>query len=68
MITAITRVKWIDGVSMILELSVTVFEDGDVVSFDKKSSEMTCQNWQRESFEFHEQLCQRILSKTNKQS
>jgi hypothetical protein len=68
MITAITRVKWTDGVSMILESSVTVFEDGDIVSYDRKSSELSCQDWQRESFEFHEQLCQRILSKTNKQS
>ena len=52
---------------MTLESSVTVFEDGDLVSFDKESKKRSCgDNWQAESLRYHETLCQKILSKTAK--
>ena len=67
MIIAVTRVKSIDGTSMTLESSVTVFEDGDLVSFDKESKKLSYEgDWQAESLRYHETLCQKILSKTAK--
>jgi len=66
MIVAVTRVKSIEGTTMTLESSVTVFEDGDLVSFDKESKRLSCgQDWQVESLRYHETLNQRILSKTS---
>jgi hypothetical protein len=65
MIVAVTRVKSIEGTSMTLESSVTVFEDGDLISFDKESKKLSCgEDWQAESLKHHEDLCQKILSKT----
>jgi hypothetical protein len=62
MIIAITRVKAIDGTSMVLESSVSVFEDGDLVSFDKESKRLSCGgDWQAESLKHHENLCRKIL-------
>jgi hypothetical protein len=50
---------------MTLESSVTVFEDGDLVSFDKESKRLSCgEDWQVESLNHHENLCRKILSKT----
>ena len=50
-----------------LESSVTVFEDGDLVSFDKESKKLSCgEDWQTESLKHHESLCQKILAKTAK--
>jgi hypothetical protein len=67
MIIAVTRVKSIEGTTMTLECSVTVFEDGDLVSFDKESKKLSCgDNWQAESLRYRETLCQKILSKTAK--
>ena len=67
MIIAVTRVRSIDGMSMILETSATVFEDGDLVSFDKESKKLSCdEDWLAESLEYHETFCQKILSKTAK--
>ena len=65
MIVAVTRVKSIEGTSMVLESSVSVFEDGDLVSFDKESKKLSYEgDWQAESLRYHETLCQKILSKT----
>jgi hypothetical protein len=65
MIIAVTRVKSIDGTSMVLESSVSVFEDGDLVSFDRESKKQRCgEDWQAESLKHHEDLCRVILSKT----
>jgi hypothetical protein len=51
---------------MTLKSSVTVFEEGDLVSFDKESKRLSCgQDWQVESLRYHETLCQKILSKTS---
>jgi hypothetical protein len=67
MIIAVTPVQSVEGTTMILESSVTVFEDCDLVSFDKESKKLSCgDNWQAESLRYHETLCQRILSKTAK--
>ena len=67
MIIAVTRVKSIDGTTMTLESSITVFENDDLVSFDKESTELSCsEDWQAVSMKFHETLCQKILSKTAK--
>ena len=67
MIVAVTRVKSIEGTSMVLESSVSVFEDGDLVSFDKESKKLSYEgDWQAESLRYHETLCQKILSKTAK--
>jgi hypothetical protein len=64
MIVAVTRVKSIAGTTMILESSVTVFENDDLVSFDKGSKRLSCgEDWQAESLKFHEDLCRVILSK-----
>jgi hypothetical protein len=41
MIIAVTRVKSIEGTTMTLESSVTVFEDGDLASFDKESKRLS---------------------------
>jgi hypothetical protein len=66
MIVAVTRVKSIDGTLMTLESSVSVFEDGDLLSFDKESTELSRgEDWQVESLRYHETLCQKILSKTS---
>ena len=63
MIVAVTRVKSIEGTTMILESSVTVFENDDLVSFDKESKRLSYyDDWQAERY--HETLCQKILSKT----
>jgi hypothetical protein len=40
MIVAVTRVKSIEGITMTLESSVTVFENDDLVSFDKESKKL----------------------------
>ena len=65
MIIAITRVKLIDGTTMTLESSVTVFENDDLVSFDKESKSLSCgEDWQGESLKHHENLCRKILPKT----
>jgi hypothetical protein len=65
MIVAVTRVKSINGTSMTSESSVTVFEDGDLVSFDKESKTLSCgEDWRAESLKYHENLCRKILSKT----
>jgi hypothetical protein len=53
---------------MIRESSVTVIEDDDIVSYDRKSSEMSCRDWEHDSMRFHEKLCQDILEKTKTQS
>ena len=54
MIIAITRVKSIEGTTMTLESSITVFEDGDLVSFDKESKRLSFgEDWQAESMRFH---------------
>jgi hypothetical protein len=67
MIVAVTRVKSIEGTSMVLESSVSVFEDGDLVSFDKESKKLSYEgDWQAESLRYHEDLCRKILSKTAK--
>ena len=67
MIVAVTRVKSIEGTSMVLESSVSVFEDGDLVSFDRESKKLSYEgDWQAESLRYHETLCQKILSKTAK--
>jgi len=67
MIVAVTRVKSIEGTSMVLEFSVSVFEDGDLVSFDEESKKLSYEgDWQAESLRYHETLCQKILSKTAK--
>jgi hypothetical protein len=67
MIIAVTRVKLIEGTTMTLESSVTVFEDGDLVSFDKESKRLCCgEDWQAESLKHHESLCRKILAKTSK--
>ena len=67
MIIAVTRVKSIEDTTMTVESSITVFEDGDLVSFDKESKKLSCgEDWQAESMKFHEDLCQKILSKTAK--
>ena len=67
MIVAVTRLKSIEGTSMTLESCVTVYEDGDLVSFDKESKKLSCgEDWQVESLKHHEALCQKILSKTAK--
>jgi hypothetical protein len=67
MIVAVTRVKSIEGTSMTLESSVTVFEDGDLISFDKESKTLSCgEEWQAESLKYHEGLCRKILAKTSK--
>jgi hypothetical protein len=67
MIVAVTRVKSIDGTSMVLESSVTVFENDDLVSFDKESKRLSYyDDWQAESLRYHETLCQKILSETAK--
>ena len=50
MIVAVTRVKSIEGTTMTLESSITVFEDGDLVSFDNGS----LTNSDRASIEFCE--------------
>ena len=58
MIVAVTRVKSIEGTSMVLESSVSVFEDGDLVSFDKESKKLSYEgDWQAESLRYHETLC-----------
>ena len=65
MIIAVTRVKSIDGKSVTLESSVSVFEDGDLASFDKESKKLSCGgDWQVESLKHHENLCRKILAKT----
>jgi hypothetical protein len=67
MIIAVTRLKSIEGTTMTLESSVTVFENDDLVSFDKESKKLSDGgDWQAESLRYHETLCQRILSKTAK--
>jgi hypothetical protein len=61
-----TRVKSIDGTTMTLGSSVTVFEDGDLVSFDKESKKFSCgEDWHVESLKHHESLCRKILAKTS---
>ena len=51
---------------MTLESSVTVFENDDLVSFDKESKKLCYEgDWQAESLRYHETLCQKILSKTS---
>jgi hypothetical protein len=65
MIIAVTRVKSIESTTMTLESSVTVFENDDLVSFDKESKNLSCcEDWQAESLKHHEDLCRKILSKT----
>jgi hypothetical protein len=67
MIIAVTRVKSIEDTTMVLESSVSVFEDGDLVSFDKESKKLSYEgDWQAESLRYHEDLCRKILSKTAK--
>jgi hypothetical protein len=67
MIIAVTRVKSIEGTTMTLESSVTVFENDDLVSFDKESNRLSHNgDWQSESMKFHEDLCQKIFAKTSK--
>jgi hypothetical protein len=67
MIIAVTRVKSIDGSWMVLESSVTVFENDDLVSFDRESKKLSYDgDWQVESLRYHETLCRKILSKTAK--
>ena len=67
MIVAVTRVKSIEGITMTLESSVTVFENDDLVSFDKESKKLCYEgDWQAESLRYHEDLCRKILSKTAK--
>ena len=67
MIVAVTRVKSIEGTTMTLESSVTVFEDGDLVSFDKESKKLSYEgDWQAESLNHHENLCRKILAKASK--
>ena len=67
MIVAVTRVKSIEGKTMTLESSITIFEDGDLVSFDKESKTLSCGgDWQVESRKYHETLCRKILSKMAK--
>jgi hypothetical protein len=65
MIIAVTRVKSVEGTTMVLESSVTVFEDGDLVSFDKESKKLSSgEDWEAASLKHHEDLCRKILSKT----
>lgn len=65
MIIAVKWVKSIDGTTMTLASSVTVFENGDLVSFDKESKKLSYKgDWQAESLRYHEDLCRKILSKT----
>ena len=53
----------IDGKAMTLESSVTVFENDDLVSFDKKSKKLSyADDCQAESVRYHEDLCRKILS------
>ena len=67
MIVAVTQVKSIEGTTMTLESSVAVYENDDLVSFDKESKKLSCgEDWQAESLKHHEALCQKILSKTAK--
>jgi hypothetical protein len=66
-IVAVTRVKSIKGTTMTLESSVTIFENDDLVSFDKESKKLSCgEEWQVESLKHHEDLCQKILAKSAK--
>jgi hypothetical protein len=54
MIVAVTRVKSIEGTTMTLESSITVFEEGDLASFDKESKRQSCgEDWQAASMRFH---------------
>ena len=58
MIIVVTRVKSIEGTTMTLESSVTVYENDDLVSFDKESKKLSYEgNWQAESLRYHETLC-----------
>jgi hypothetical protein len=67
MIVAVTRVKSIEGTTMTLESSVTVYENDDLVSFDKESKKLSCgEDWQAESMKFHNGLCRAILLKSAK--
>lgn len=67
MIIAITWVKSIEGTTMTVESSITVFKDGDLVSFDKESKKLSCgEDWQAESMKFHDGLCRAILLKSAK--
>ena len=67
MIVAVTRVKSIEGTTMTLESSITVFENDDLVSFDKESKRLSFgEDWQAESMKFHEDMCRAILLKSAK--
>jgi hypothetical protein len=53
----------IDGKAMTLESSVTVFENDDLVSFDKESKKLSYEDdCQAESVRYHEDSCRKILS------
>ena len=57
--------KHLFDTTMTLESSVTVFENDDLVSFDKESKNLSCgEDWQTESLRFHDDLCRVILSRT----
>jgi hypothetical protein len=48
---------------MTLESSVTVFENDDLVSFDKESKKLSYEDdCQAESVRYHEDSCRKILS------
>jgi hypothetical protein len=64
MIFACTRIRWTDGTSMVLRQTVICFENEDLVSQEAKNLEVSCSDWESESMELHEKLCERILAKT----